>query len=452
MTVSQHVGGMTFVTGDLGEGWRSAARFAGPGGRVATLPDVIAARLATEPSVKRRQTPWDSYITTTSAEYAGLSKGGTAILIVAHGIGPMAKVEDAVGIYEACVKRGRVDYQDEGVRIPRGEFLKLESGAYGPVSIVPLEAFCSRYEYPFMEALSLHDARREPLVAARLGLNWEAYVEKHDAFMRGPWAKEEGILLEGTAKGPYAGIILDLGQPSPWYALGGANYNRGPKRLETYPAVGGPDPTEAFAHLLVVGQLAHVSYCEHRQRQLVSEFGCHGAGHHCRFLGLRPGADLGKILPDVSARDLLRDHWRDLLVATRGKLSPMVRITPFSPDKPGDFFTMTLKEGHEMDTGVHEHPVVRAKHLGTGKFVTRVEGYYGLLRYDLREVLEIAPRGANAYVLGEAGFGDDSSGHTHRVEVEFYQAEIDFGHRLMTAEELESDFNLFVELAAGHAA
>jgi hypothetical protein len=37
------------------------------------------------------------------------------------------------------------------------------------------------------------------------------------------------------------------------------------------------------------------------------------------------------------------------------------------------------------------------------------------------------------------------------VEVEFYQADIDFEHRLMTAEELEGNFDLVTRLGAAHS-
>ena len=454
MAQGQRVGGLTFVTGDMSKGWADAERFAGPGGHVATLPDVIDARLAVEPDVQRRRTAWDSYITTTSAEYAGLSKGGTAILIVAHGVGPLATREGAMAAYERCKPRG--DHVDGGVRIPRAEFLKLEAGAYGPVSIVPLDEVRSRYAYPFMTPLSLDDARDEPLVAARLGPHWEQYLAKHDAFVRGAWGASRSIRFNDN----YAGILLDLDQPSDcWYALGAVGRMADPhfksKGLETYPAIGGSDPSEAFAHLLVAGQLTNTNYAEHRQTMLVTEIGIHGATDHCRFLGLRKDADLASIAADVSARDLLRKHWRDLLVPLRDRrvpphAAPIRCIRSLSPKGDRDFFTITVKEGHEMDSGVAEHPCRSAKKLCGGEFVTKIAGYYGFLRYSLQEVAAIAPPEANAYVLGDSGFTDGDRTH-HRVEVEFYQADIDFDRRLMTAEELEDDFNLFTRLGAAHS-
>jgi hypothetical protein len=394
MAQGQCVGGLTFVTGDMSKGWADAERFAGPGGRVATLPDVIDARLAVEPDVRRKRTAWDSYMTTASAEYAGISKGGTAILIVAHGVGPLATREGTLAAYGRCKPRG--DHEDGGVRIPRAEFLKLESGAYGPVSVVDLDGIRGRYAFPFMTPLSLEDARHEPLVAARLGKHWEEYLAKHDAFARGPWAASRNVKLDG-----YPGIILGLDQPNgAWYALGAVGAKEDPhfppKALETYPAIGGSDPSEAFAHLLVAGQLVNMHYPDQRQPMLVSEIGLHGPSDHCRFLGLRKNADLSTIAADFSSRDLLRTHWRDLLLPVSAKEKkrrvdvPIRRMEPMSAK--GDFVTITTKQGHEMDSGVCEHPVRSAKKLGDGSFVTEVQGYYGFLRYDLREVAPSPPR------------------------------------------------------------
>ena len=63
---------------DLEASWSQAAAFAGPKGRIATIPDIVAARLASHPKL------WKTWYTTRTAEFLGYSKLGRRILIVAH--------------------------------------------------------------------------------------------------------------------------------------------------------------------------------------------------------------------------------------------------------------------------------------------------------------------------------------------------------------------------------
>ena len=81
---------MAFFHGDgLPSAWKQAIKFAGPGGRIGTMLDVIASRTATVPG----EAPWENYYTTLTGEYFGSTKQGTKIIIVAHGIGPMATLD-----------------------------------------------------------------------------------------------------------------------------------------------------------------------------------------------------------------------------------------------------------------------------------------------------------------------------------------------------------------------
>ena len=75
--------------------WKQATKFAGKDGRLATMPDIVAARLETKPG----DPPWETYFTTLTAEYLGLSKQGNKILVVAHGIGPMSTLDGAIKAY-----------------------------------------------------------------------------------------------------------------------------------------------------------------------------------------------------------------------------------------------------------------------------------------------------------------------------------------------------------------
>jgi len=158
--------------------FKQASRFAGRKGTIGTMPDVTDSRLATKPG----DLPWEAYYTTLSAEFLGKSKGGTQILIVAHGIGPMATLDGVLKAYSYHFndkERNR-----RGGRISQKEFLELESGKYGDVGIVEFQPILKRYQYPFLEVLTLRQALDEPLLAARLGPRCKEYLERHAGFAR----------------------------------------------------------------------------------------------------------------------------------------------------------------------------------------------------------------------------------------------------------------------------
>lgn len=107
--------------------WKQALRFAGEGGRVATLPDIIGSR-----TVDPAEAPsWRSYFTTASAEYYGLSRRGNPVLAVIHGAGPLSTPE---GCLEGYAKDG--SGRRRSGRIRKELFWKLLDGRFGDVFTV----------------------------------------------------------------------------------------------------------------------------------------------------------------------------------------------------------------------------------------------------------------------------------------------------------------------------
>lgn len=100
-----------------------ALRYAGNEGRVATLPDIITAR------VQNAKNAWDAWYTTSSSFYFGFSRGGNPIIIISHGTGPLMDPEVMESAYN---KRPLVrNVRDFYGRIDKPLFRKLESGEYG---------------------------------------------------------------------------------------------------------------------------------------------------------------------------------------------------------------------------------------------------------------------------------------------------------------------------------
>ena len=77
-----YTGGMMFFDLELGIAHSLALAYAGHQGRIATLPDVIEARLAAD----KNAPIWNWYVSTNSAEYFGTTKAGNQVVIVAHGV------------------------------------------------------------------------------------------------------------------------------------------------------------------------------------------------------------------------------------------------------------------------------------------------------------------------------------------------------------------------------
>jgi len=50
--------------------WKQAMKFAGKKGRLAIMPDIVASRIETKPG----DAPWETYYTTLTAEYCGITR------------------------------------------------------------------------------------------------------------------------------------------------------------------------------------------------------------------------------------------------------------------------------------------------------------------------------------------------------------------------------------------
>lgn len=423
---------LAFFAADAPLAWLRAEAYAGPGGRVATMRDIADARIATLAN-ERRTPAWNSYVTTASAEYVGTSKQGTRILIVAHGVGPLAHAADYKKVYK---KRGEDRASARGA-ISREKFLALESGKYGEVSIVDYNAIFDRYEYPFMESVGADLLRKDPWFKARIGPRWEEFLEAHvkaDALFGESQAKVRH--MEKTAKFP---PLFEMGGPRNEASYGLREWNDNPRR--TFEMVNDwLDAGMALAHLLAVGQVMKSHIPEYRPRPVLNtDLSVHSDGNGSRFVGMPEGTTAD--FTEVDGRSILAKHWRDLMVPAEGKPSRLRHLMEY-----GDgWFAQTLKTGESMDTGVPEHPVKSMREIGPGVFRTKIGGYHGFLRYGLSEVEAIAPPEANAYVVGDARIVDDYK--YHEVPVTFYKAEIDHSRRLLTTDEIEADADLATKLA-----
>lgn len=432
--------------------WKHAMAFADKGGRLATMPDIAAARCETAPG----DVPWETYFTTLSAEYVGIGRDGQHRLIVAHGVGPMATLEGIQEVYGW-------EYQDKsrsrrGGRITQEEFWKLESGGYGEVAMVNLEPYCKYYEYPFLEVLRYQDAVSDPVLQARLGSWATQCIELHAIYAR-RWHREKAGL------NPDEEYRLSTVNPERFHNLrllqharyGASDSNPYIIKVDGaancpyfYSVQHGFAPIEdgyAFAHLISTGGLSHL--CHQDGDSLTLDVGCHEWWNGTRVVGIKAGGSIRRGLnkgPDVHR--LLRKHWRDLLVSAMKRetlgLCALMQI--------GDqWFTQYPKVGEQMDTWEPEYVITSMEKLGEPTiFRTTVGGYHGFFKFGVNEVQAIAPPNANAYFfVGEPENEWHDGNPTHQTcKIQFYRIEADTSKRVVRADNLARDYGRLIELVA----
>lgn len=453
-----------FHQNGLALAWKQAMRFAEKGGRLATLPDIIAARIANKPDRKQKtgNAAWEMYFTTLTAEYFGISKTGKHILIVAHGIGPLstlAGIEKAYSWQYLDKDRDR-----RGGRITQQEFLDLEAGKYGEVSIIDLDSYVRRYAYPFLETLETSDALTDPLLKARLGPQAEEYLRLHRDIAR-VWHMEQASFdPENIHQLP---DYQQRMRRRRLRHLRDAHHNSDPYIIEVKDAANccytfgsalgfspglefGYRPIEdgyAIAHLISIGQLVNLRH--EGNESLVTDVSCHEWWNGVRLVGIKANGDIRTNLhPGPDAYGLIRRHWPDLLMPVKNPqpvgFHALVKIGE-------QWFTQYPKAGERMDTYEPEHVVTAIKTVGEPTiFRTTVGSYEGFFKFGLNEVRAIAPPGANAYSFVEEPLIEvqDGSATHHTCHVQFYWIKADTSERLVRANDLANDFDTMMALIA----
>ncbi|MFA6430344.1 MAG: hypothetical protein WC229_02320 [Candidatus Paceibacterota bacterium] len=430
--------------------WKQATAFAGKDGRLATMPDIVAARI----EANLGDVPWENYFTTLTAEYYGFGKQGKRLLIIAHGVGPMSTLD---GIQKAyCWEYKDKNRSVRGGRITSQEFLDLEAGKFGEVSIIDLEDYCKRYEYPFMQTLRLSEAMTDPVLGARLGLLGDQYLQAHATGAR-LWHREQAGLkpenkysIEEEVHKKYldrrqAQHVRDGADNSDPYivTLGGASnccYFFGPKhgfrQIEDGYAIG---------HLTSTGRLCELHH--EGNESLVLDVSCHEWSNGVRVVGIKAGSNIRSgISNGPDAYRLLRKYWQDLLVPVKEQKDIGFRALM----KLGDqWFTQYPKIGEGMDTCEPEYVVMKSECIGDPvQFRTTVGGYHGFFKFGIKEVQAIAPSNANAYSFVSEPQNEWSGGNPthHTCLVQFYKIDVDLTKRLIRLDSLARDYDALMRL------
>lgn len=414
-----------YHAGGLVPAYELAKRYAGEGGRLATLPDIIEARLRT----KFPALVWSKYFLTMTAEYFGVGRDGVRKLIVAHGVGPMATLEGIKKAYSWEYKDK--DRNRSGGRISQEEFWKLEAGEYGEVSIIDFDTYfgfpdeINWRDYP-MGAKRYTNALNDALLAARLGPKAEKFLRRSYTDSR-EWRRKENI---DTCEGedytdPY--VISHSGMTYPTLPISMDRFTQ-------------QSPKMAMAYLLTSEQQMTPYY--ESGPHLWTGINTHDWSDGTRFLAIPQGIEqFDTVLAGPDPREILDLHW-DKLMRPVKEPAPEIGMRPLI-EFGDEWFTEYPKVGARMDNKDPEFRVLSRKRMGKPVQFRTSAGGGIFFKYDLKEIAQIAPRGANAYRF------TSSPEHYQEdlvVMIQFYRVKVDTSKRLIKSDELGQDYDTLLKL------
>lgn len=402
--------------------WRQAAKFAGENGRVATIPDIVDARIAGG----NNSVAWNSYFTTTTAEYYGMSKTNVPLLVIAHGVGPLSTYEKAIEVYRKDASGDR-----RNGRIDQKTFQKLADGHWGDVEVIDMNDYAKNTEHPYASYLSAETALDDEWFIARIGGydRAQAYIEKLASMN----SEVEGHHPSGRI------ITCDESQYAHYTTCASDRF----KAFDVAPSFKGAIASgEAEANLLSIGGLAYMSVGGQPGTNLHHDLSVHEWHDGTRFAGFRAATHI--IYPGFNERKISNEDPR-LWANCENDVHFHVLM-----EVGEEYFTQYPKKGASLDTKQPMSRVLTSRDIGEPtKFVIESVGHYSMFKYAKSDVRRIAPAGANAYELLDCGNVDDDRQYGI---VQFKDVTVDTTRRLMSSQEIMNDDDLVVAMAIEQAA
>ena len=452
--------------------WNFAERYAGTSGHVATLPEIVELRLSAKPGTK--DSPWETWYTSASAEYVGIGADGRVKIIVAHGVGPMSTIDGIKTAYKW--EWGDKTRHNNGGRITAQQFLDLESGAYGETKIIAATGFIKsngqivrKYDIPavsvldfqeYLDAMGLvdgynifdrylttPDALRDPLIRMRLGSNAYRYLMKHERIAKAFHVKERPNAGYRWAQGfddrkhPYITKVETASNCA--YTLPNEAIRKATGKWVDEPRV--PEEGYALAHLLDIDAFMR-THTQEVGVMLVSSPNVHEWWNGAKFIAMPDGVIMNDGLaqgPDPART--IHEHWEHFMQPVEKGYAP---ITPYllkyAHDEWFACYPKKCPNDQCMDDGDVEFHVRSLKRVGEDGSFTTDEMFF--LRYKLAQVRALMSREANAYEIVNIS-GKDRNGLT-TVTVRFYKADVDTSRRLPRTDEIARDYDRLMEVYA----
>jgi hypothetical protein len=427
MTITNCAVGFPALNG-LVPAWDMAESFGA--GRIASAVDVADLR-ASSPSTSPI---WHNWWTTNSAEFYGLSPAGRPVVAVLHGTGPLSRLRGAESVmaaysWEFKAKNG----ERRGGRISTKIFHEILDGKHGPVFTSDFVTDTGGAYFPGdgNTAVEAERALRSSWVQARLGGFDRAQRYLEAIATR---AIERAEAIEGVSRSQQGVERMAM--------LACSQSDRAPCWKYVFPETGlaelhyGPELKDIAGDHATAGLLVMEPVRSARQGGGFSTgIGIQDWNDPVKFIGMRQGGAAMSV--HLFAFDKAVDHDADLLSRPFAGHTGFLTLmrTP-----SGNLAVQHPKRGNAPDTGAAMCLVTEADEICTSIFEPEGTQLW-VFSYALKEIVRIAPPGANAYLL------DNISEDNQRAEVTFFKVRADLGERIMKQEEAESDVDLVVKLA-----
>jgi hypothetical protein len=405
-------------------------------GRLASAVDVADLRIASQPGTAI----WRNWWTTTSSEFYGLSPAGRPVIAVLHGTGPLASLRSKGGIMEAY----SWEFKDKsggrrGGRIFRTTFNEILDGKHGPVYV---SDFSGETSSPYFlgdgrSCVDVEQALKSDWLVGRLGGRDRAeryllaIIERDAELERKGQSRGHQDLFAKKRKLPVVACVQSDHAPCWEY-----EFHDDVPLFDFKPRLKDISGEYATAGLLV---MEPVRFTRGRlpADQVNPETGVSVQDwtDSAKFLGMRDAG--GEITVHYFSHEDAIEEEHDLTtVDFRGTDGFHSLIRTGS----GELAVQYPKKGNTTDTGLAMCGVLEANEVATVVFTPEIRPHHSF-DYALKEIVRIAPAGANAYLLDKIAEG----GRT--AEVIFYKVVADLSRRKMKPEEIEADVDLVVELA-----
>lgn len=203
-----------------------ALKFAGEDGRIATMEDIVHARL----HASLEDFVWTRVIITGSHVFVGWN-GAAPTLVFAHGVGPQPMLRGNESI------------------ISKEEFAALIAGEYGEVESIDLRAYCNKSKHKHASNRYTYEvAREDPIIRAFFGSQVDAFLDHYHKLTQ-DWLEEASLESKSDA-------VLLINRIYPLYE----GYSSGGKSFGHIPA------GYARAHPLTID--AHGLYTSYDNKQV----------------------------------------------------------------------------------------------------------------------------------------------------------------------------------------
>jgi hypothetical protein len=358
---------------------------------------------------------WNRWLTPFATLYLGRHNEKRLIVIAQH-LGPLNNKERFLQWAESGKKddgSNRKQYGSAGLpKISQQEFTDLIEGKFGEVSILDFDEYYTKYGTNVQNSfIHFADAWDDPLLKLLFGAKCNDFLEKHlqissdNAKKKGKQEGAENKILEIGIRDRYG-----------WY-------------LFSSNKIDFPDD-EPIALFLTFGRLN--SYGNH-DLSLGTEIRTHEDSGHANFVVLNDENE------DVLGIDYnYEKHWQDCLVNNEEKIPDF-----FSLMNIGDkLFTQYPKEGARMDSGEPMFEITEYETVGESTFFkTEIYGS-PFLKYDIKEAMAIAPKGANAYIID----GEILGRETVNIPVQFFKVQVNSQQRILRDLEVAGDLDLLLKI------